>query len=175
MAVHPGAGRPRGPRRWLQHLTTTPFALARCFGPDALAAIDAACARSEQSHRAEIRCAIEAALPLGHLWRGVDSAARAVEVFSLLRMWDTAENNGILLYVLLAERQIEIVADRGFTDRVTSADWKNICNEMETAFGAGRYEAGTLAALQRISVFARRHFPGSGGNPNELPDTTVVL
>jgi len=92
-------------------------------------------------------------------------------------MWDTAENNGVLLYVLLAERKIEIVADRGFSEFVTSAAWESICAEMEEAFAAGHYKAGTLAALEQISALACRHFPahGSLGDLNELPDTTVLL
>jgi uncharacterized membrane protein len=163
------------PSRWLQHLFTTPLALRRCFPPATLAAIDAAIAASEGDHRAEIRCAVETALPAGDLWRGVDSATRAAEVFSILGMWDTAENNGVLLYVLLAERKLEIVADRGFDDHVTSADWKSICAEMEKAFGIGSYEAGTLTALDRISALARLHFPARGGDRNELPDRTVLL
>lgn len=134
-----------------------------------------ACAASERSHRAEIRCAVEASLAVGHLWRGVHSAQRALEVFSLLRMWDTAENNGVLLYVLLAERKIEIVADRGFTEHVTAADWQAICSEMEAALGSGSYAAGTLAALDRISAIARQHFPARDGDLNELPNTTALL
>ena len=163
------------PRRWLQHLTTTPFALRRCFPPATLAAIDAAITASERHHRAEIRCAVETALSAGHLLRGVSSAARATEVFSGLGVWDTAENNGVLLYVLLAERKIEIVADRGFDDRVPVAEWAGICAEMEVGFRAGHYEAGTLAALERISALARQHFPARGDDRNELPDRAVLL
>ena len=162
-------------RRWLQHLFTTPLALRRCFPPATLAAIDAAIAASERYHRAEIRCAVETTLSAGHLFSGVASAARAAEVFSSLRMWDTAENNGVLLYVLLAERNIEIVADRGFAERVTAADWESICAEMEVSLGAGQYEAGTLAALARISALARQHFPAQAGDRNELPDRTALL
>jgi uncharacterized membrane protein len=162
-------------RRWLQHLTTTHLALRRCFPPGTLAAIDAAITASERHHRAEIRCAVETALTVGHLFRGVDSAARAAEVFSGLGVWDTAENNGVLLYVLLAERNIEIVADRGFAGRVTAAEWESICAGMEVAFRAGRYEAGTLAALDRIGILASQHFPSRGEGHNELPDRTVLL
>jgi len=174
-AVHPVAGNVSTPRRVLQHLATTPSALRRCFPQATLTAIDVVCTASERSHRAEIRCAVETAFSLGQLWRGVSSTARAVEVFSLLRMWDTAENNGVLLYVLLAERRIEIVADRGFAELVTVADWRSICAEMEEAFGIGHYEAGALAALDRISAIARQHFPARSGDRNELPNTTALL
>ena len=118
---------------------------------------------------------METTLSISHLCRRVDSAARAREVFSLLHMWDTAENNGVLLYVLLAERKIEIVADRGFSEFVTSAAWESICAEMEEAFTAGHYKAGTLAALEQISTLARRHFPAQSNDRNELPDSTVLL
>jgi uncharacterized membrane protein len=173
--VRPAVGKSGIVRRWLQHLSTPPWALRRCFPPATLSAIDAACAASERTHRAEIRCAVEAVLSLDHLWRGTSSAERAVEVFAQLRMWDTAENNGVLLYVLIAERKIEIVADRGFSEYVKSAEWRSICAEMESAFRSGQYEGGALAALDRISAIARQHFPMRGGDRNELPNTTVLL
>lgn len=174
--MHPDAGsRGRAVRRWLSHLATTEHALRRCFPPSTLAAIDAACAASEQTHRAEIRCAVETTLSLGQLWRGTSSTARAIEAFTQLRMWDTAENNGVLLYILLAEQRIEIVADRGFAPFVTTAQWRAICGAMEQAFDAGDYEAGTLAALQQITALARQHFPARAGDRNELPDGTALL
>jgi len=162
-------------RRWFQHLLTTPLALRRCFPPATLAAVDAAIAASERHHRAEIRCAVETTLSAGHLYRGVGSTQRAAEVFSELGMWDTAENNGILLYVLLAERTIEIVADRGFALRVTAAEWARICAGMEVALGAGLYRQGTLAAIGRITALAAEHFPAGSGDRNELEDRTILL
>jgi len=161
--------------RWLQNLTTTHFALRRHFPSATLSAIDAAIGASERDHRAEIRCAIETALPVGDLFRGIASTERAAAVFSGLRVWDTAANNGVLVYVLLAERSIEIVADRGFTDCVAPAEWEGICREMEAEFRAGHYEAGTLAGVERISALARRHFPADGDDRNELADRTVLL
>jgi uncharacterized membrane protein len=163
------------PRRWLQHLTTTHLTLRRAFPPATLAAIDAAITASERHHRAEIRCAVETSLSAGHLVRNVTSAGRAAEVFASLGVWDTARNNGVLLYVLLAERRIEIVPDRGFAGRVSAAEWADICREMEAAFAAGDYEAGTREALERIGELARRHFPADGPDGNELPDRTVLL
>ena len=93
----------------------------------------------------------------------------------MLHMWDTAENNGVLLYILLAEHKIEIIADRGFANHVTNDEWMSICGELEQAFAAGNYEVGTLAALERISVLARQHFPAATGDRNELPNRTVFL
>ena len=162
-------------RRWLQHLTTSHLALRRRFPPATLAAIDAAIVASEKQHRAEIRCAVETALSAGELLRGVGSGGRAAEVFSSLRVWDTAENNGVLLYVLLAERRIEIVADRGFAAHVPASVWEEICTQMAEKFATGHYEAGVLGAVARISAIACRCFPAQGSNANELPDRTVLL
>jgi uncharacterized membrane protein len=173
-AARRAAGKPML-RRWLQHLTTSHLALRRHFPPATLAAIDAAIAAGEQQHRAEIRCAVETALSAGDLFRGVSSAERAAQVFASLRVWDTAENNGVLLYVLLAERKIEIVADRGFAADVPATAWQEICAEMAATFVAGRYEAGVLGALSRINAVACRHFPARGSDSNELPDRTALL
>lgn len=161
--------------RWLSNLTTTHFALRRHFPAATLSTIDAAITAAERDHRAEIRFAIETALPLGELLGGVTGPMRARAVFSSLGVWDTAENNGVLLYVLLAEHCIEIVADRGFAGRVAAAEWESICRGMEEAFREGRYEAGTLSALERIGDLARTHFPAAGDDRNELPDRTVLL
>ncbi|MEO8224017.1 MAG: TPM domain-containing protein [Gammaproteobacteria bacterium] len=162
-------------RRWLQHLTTTPLALRRRFPPQALAAIEAAITASEREHRAEIRCAIESVLPAGRLLRGVTSAARATEVFARLHVWDTAENNGVLLYVLLAERKIEIVPDRGYAGLVSPAEWAEVCAQLERAFATGEFLGGTVAAIERIGVLAGRHFPAWDGARNELSDRPVLL
>lgn len=162
-------------KRWLRNFATTRFALRRRFPPATLSAIDAAIGASERGHRAEIRCAIEASLPAGELARGITAPARAAAVFSTLRLWDTAGNNGVLVYVLLAERAIEIVADRGFAGRVAPAEWTAICQDMAAAFATGKYEEGTLAAIARISDLARRHFPADGSDDNEQSDRTVLL
>lgn len=161
--------------RWFQHLTTTPLRLRRCFPPATLAAIDAEITASERLHGAELCCAVETTLPIGHLARGIDARTRAAAVFAHLGMWDTAANNGVLLYILLAEHRIEIVADRGWNGRVQPADWQAICDGLQAACAAGRYREGTVAALHRIGHLARLHFPPAGDNPNELPDRTVIL
>lgn len=161
--------------RWLRHLGTTHLALRRAFPAATLAAIDQAVAASEAGHRAELRVALEAHLPAALLWRGVTARQRAEDLFASLRVYDTAGNNGILLYVLLAEQDIEIVADRGFAGRVPPAEWAAICTTLEAAYRAGAYREGTLAAIAAIGAIAARHFPPAGGNPDELPDRTVIL
>jgi uncharacterized membrane protein len=162
-------------RRWLRHLGTTHFTLRRCFPPAALAGIDAAITASEQQHQAEIRFAVETALPVGHLWRGVSCRARAQEIWSLLGMADTAARNGILVYVLLAERDIEIIADRGFSDRLAEPVWADICNEMSTAFRNGDYGPGAVRAIGRLNDLAVANFPARSGDRNELPNAPLVL
>lgn len=161
--------------RWLRHLTTTHLALRRAFPADTRAAIDRAVAGSERQHRAELRVALEAALPAELLLRGASARERAESLFGSLRVYDTAENNGILLYVLLAEHDIEIVADRGFAGRVADSEWMAICSELEAAYRAGDFHQGTLAAIAAITMVAARHFPPGLDNANELPDRTVIL
>jgi uncharacterized membrane protein len=161
--------------RWFGHLTTTHLALWRRFPAPTRARIDARIAAGERTHGAEIRCAIETHLSLRHLWRGVTARERAGEVFALLGMRDTAAGNGILLYVLLAERDIEIVADAGFEGRVAPATWEAICKALEAAFRAREFESGTLAALDSLAEIAAHHFPHTGSDRNELPDHTVIL
>lgn len=161
--------------RWLQHLLTTRLVLRWRFPASILAAIDQAIAESELRHHAEIRCAIETALPLGFLLRGRSARDRALDVFARLGVWDTEDNNGVLLYILLAEHSIEIVADRGFTGRVSDDEWADLAQALEQDFRAGRFADGTLAVLRDIGGHAARHFPATGDNPNELPNRPVIL
>lgn len=162
-------------KRWLTHLTTTHFKLRRHFPPDVLAAIDAAITASEQQHQAEIRFAVETALPVGHLWRGVSCRERAQEVWSRLGMADTAGRNGILVYVLLAERDIEIVADLGFSGRLAEPVWAEICSGMSAAFRNGDYGPGAVRAIGRLNDLAVAIFPARSGDRNELPNEPFVL
>ena len=129
-------------------------------------------AASELAHSGEIRLCIEAGLPLSYLWRGATARERAVTLFGKLRVWDTEHNNGVLIYLLLAERRIEIVADRGLSRWVTAAQWQDIANGMGAAFREGRFESGLNAAVDAVYDALRDRFAlGSGErNPNELPD-----
>lgn len=161
--------------RWLHHVTTTDLALRRAFPAASRDAIDRAVAESERQHRAELRVALEAALPVELLLRGISARERAESIFASLRVYDTAENNGILLYVLLAEHDIEIVADRGFAGRVAAAEWQAICSTLQAAYRDGNFHRGTLAAIGAITALAARHFPAGPDDRNELPDRTVIL
>jgi len=162
--------------RILKHLVHGRLHMLRCFPASSMAAIKAAIAQSETRHMGELRFAVEAALDWRDLWRGITPRERAVEVFSQLRIWDTEHNSGVLIYLLLADRRVEIVADRGIHARVGEGGWREICHEMETAFRSGDFEQGVLTGIARISAVLSQHFPAQeGANPNELPDAPVVL
>ena len=161
--------------RWLRMLRHRWFDetdAARALGQAALERLEARVAASERRHSGEIRVCVEAALPLSYLWRGAAPRERAVTMFGKLRVWDTEANNGVLIYLLLAEHAIEIVADRGLVRRVPQAEWDAMVAGMRTAFRAGRYEEGLNEAVDRIDALLGAHFPLAAGeaNPNELPD-----
>lgn len=138
-------------------------------------AIEAAIRESERSHEGEIRFVVEGGLDLPELLHGVSPRQRAVELFSRLRVWDTEHNSGVLVYLLLADRQVEIVADRGIHSRVGEKAWHEVCGRMERAFRNGRFKEGTVAGIREIGALLAVHFPPQGANPNELPDQPVIL
>lgn len=161
--------------RLIRHLCTPARAVRRVLPPTALQAITAAIRQSETGHRGEIRFAVESTLDLQPLLQGQSPRERACDVFARLRVWDTAENNGVLIYLLLADRQVEIVADRGVHARVGAAGWEAICLRMESALHEGRFEAGVLDGIQAITEILVREYPASSPTVNELPDHPVVL
>ena len=153
-----------------------PWAWRRAFPKATLDAIEVAIRSSETRHGGEIRFAIEASLPALRVLRGLRGRARAIEVFSALRVWDTAHNSGVLIYLLLADRRIEIVADRGISAKVDGRTWELICGEMQREFAKGRFQQGVVLGIRAIGDVLAAHFPARGGpNPNELPDRPVVL
>ncbi|HQR49068.1 MAG TPA: TPM domain-containing protein [Steroidobacteraceae bacterium] len=164
-------------KRLFRHLFATRADVQRAFPPATLSEIEAAIAQAEQSHFGEIRIAIEAGLDPVHAWRGRTPRDRALEVFARLGVWDTAANNGVLIYVLLADRAVDIVADRGYEGRVSSEEWAAACRGMESSFGRGEYRQGMLNGLHHVGGIVARHFPVAAGqrNPDELPNRPVVL
>jgi uncharacterized membrane protein len=163
--------------RILRHWMTTPGAVRRAFPEEVLTRIRQAIADSEKSHSGELRFAVEAALPLSYLRRDAPARERAEMMFSKLRVWDTEQNNGVLIYVELADHKIEIVVDRGIGGLVSAAEWTSIAAMMRDRFRAGEFEAGALAGVEAAGALLARHFPLAAGerNPNELPDHPVVL
>jgi len=142
----------------------------------ALARIETLVAASERRHSGEIRICVEAGLPLSYLRRGASARERAVTMFGKLRVWDTARNNGVLIYLLLAERAIEVVADRGVDDLVDDAEWQRIADEMKNAFRAGDFDAGLGHAIGEVDALLVRHFAAEAGQTivNELPDAPLL-
>ncbi len=148
----------------------------RVLGPVALQRIEERVRASELQHSGEIRVCVEAGLPFGYLWRDLDARDRAITLFGKLRVWDTEHNNGVLIYLLLAEHRIEIVADRGLDRHVGAARWQAIVDGMGDAFRERRFEEGLAAAVDAVDALLREHFPLAPGqtNPNELPDAPLL-
>jgi len=159
-------------QRLLKHRLFDDTDSARALDAAALGRLQARVAASEQQHSGEIRLCVEAGLPLAELWRNMTPRQRAVTLFGTLGVWDTQNNNGVLIYLLLAEHAIEIVADRGLARVVPQAHWDAVLGGMRGAFRAGRFEAGLLEAIAAVDAMLARHFalaPGEA-NANELPD-----
>ena len=148
----------------------------RALGAAALARIQERVAASERHHSGEIRVCVEAGLPMSYLWRNASARERAVAMFGKLGVWDTAHNNGVLIYLLLAEHCIEIVADRGLNQHVDAAQWQAIADAMRASFRAGQFEAGLNAAIDAVDALLVRHFALTEAqpNPNELPDAPLL-
>jgi uncharacterized membrane protein len=161
--------------RMLSHLLLPDWWLRRTFVRADLAAIGDAIAACERTHRGELRFVVEGPLPLASLWRDNSSRQRAIELFASQRVWDTEENSGVLIYVQLVDRRVEILADRGIAARVAQAEWDAICRAMEASFRRGDWRQGALQAVASAGKLLARHFPAGSSNPNELPDQPLVL
>jgi uncharacterized membrane protein len=163
-------------RRMLRHLWLDDDDTRRAVPADVAERLMRRVAASERRHTGEIRVYVEAGLPLSYLWRGATPRERAVAMFGKLRVWDTDDNNGVLIYLLLAEHAIEIVADRGLARQVPQGEWQAIVQRMGSAFHDGRFEDGLTQALEEVSALLVAHFPSQAGaaNPNELPDAPVL-
>ena len=157
--------------RWLDETDTR-----RKIPPALLEQLAAQVASSERRHTGEIRIYVEAGLPMSYLWRDATPRQRAVAMFGKLGVWDTEQNNGVLIYLLLAEHAIEIVADRGLNPHVSPEQWRQVVRGMGEAFRGGRYEQGLQQAIDAVTAVLVRHFPAAAGaaNPNELPDQPVL-
>ena len=157
--------------RWLDDSDTR-----RAVPPELLHHLTRRVAASEQRHTGEVRICVEAALPLSYLWRGAKARERAVMMFGKLRVWDTEHNNGVLIYLLLADHAIELVADRGLNQHVSAAQWQAMVQHLGAAIKEGRFEDGLTQALEEVSAVLVQHFPLAEGesNPNELPNAPML-
>lgn len=161
--------------RILKHLWYGNWYVTSRFPAAAMDRIGDSVRAAESRHGGEIRFAVEASLDPGPLLRGATARDRAVQVFSDLRVWDTEANNGVLIYLLLADHDVEIIADRGIHAKVGPAGWEEVCRVMEKAFREGRFEEGAKQGIEAVGRLLERHFPKTSGDLNELPDRPVIL
>lgn len=162
-------------KRVLKHVLLPRWWVKRAWNAAVGADVALAVRASERRHRGELRVVIEGPLPLASLRTGHNARSRALEMFSRCRVWDTAENTGILIYIQLVDRRVEILADRGIAACVPQAEWDGMCRQIEAAFRAGNGHDGVIAAVMRAGDLLAEHFPARVDNPNELADAPVVL
>jgi uncharacterized membrane protein len=162
-------------RRLGRHLVTPDWLVRQVFPRPAMMRIEQAIAGAEARHSGQIRFAVEAALDPWSVLRSLSARERALEVFSTLRVWDTERNNGVLIYLLLADRDVEIVADRAISAKVKPEDWQAICWEMETQFRRRDFERAIVSGVGAVAALLARHFPPGERPVNELPNAPVQL
>jgi len=158
-----------------KHLIEHHWRARRIFSRAVLDRIEQAIKAGEATHAGQVRFVVEGALDGAPLFRDQSARDRALDVFSHLRVWDTEHNNGVLIYLLLADRKVEIIADRGIDAREGEAGWQKICREMEAEFRRGQFEAGTIRGIEAVSRELAKFFPPQGPRRNELPDAPVVM
>jgi uncharacterized membrane protein len=158
-------------RHWIAHLRPARVLLP----PAALAQVAAEISAAERTHRGEIRVAVETSLSFLQLWHAVGARERALQLFASLGVWDTAHNNGVLIYVLLADRAVEIIADRAIAAHIPAAEWAALCTEAAERFRQGDAASGCCVAIRGVAQRLARHFPPSRGDGDELPNQPVLL
>jgi uncharacterized membrane protein len=161
--------------RMLKHLCATRAGMRRRFSSDVTDSIEQAVAAAEQRTSGEIRFAIDTALDIPELWAGKSPRECAHEAFAHLRVWDSELNNGVLIYVLMADRDVEIVADRGAAARISPTEWEGVCRLIENHFREGRFQEGALAGVAAVGGLLEREFPSRSGNRDELPNQPALL
>jgi len=162
-------------KRIARHLVQHHWRANQIFPQAVLDRIEQAIRQGETTHSGQVRFVVEGALDGRPLFRNQPARERALDVFSHLRIWDTAHNNGVLIYLLLADRDVEIIADRGIDAKVGGEGWERICRAMEAEFASGRFEQGATSGIAAVSRELARHFPPQGPQANELPDAPVVM
>jgi uncharacterized membrane protein len=161
--------------RLLRHITTTRWSTRHHFPPRVRHAIERSVRDCEARHGGEIRFVVETAFDLPELWHQLSSRRRAWQLFGQLGVWNTEHNNGVLIYVLMADRVVEIVADRGIATRIEQSEWRAVCERMERQFREGRFLEGSVAGIEGVGGLLERHFPGGPPSENELPNQPVLL
>jgi len=161
--------------RFFKHLFAARWQIVHRFPKRSMNAIEIAIRESEKLHMGELRFVVESGLEWPDLFAGIESRARALQVFAQLHVWDTEHNSGVLIYLLLADHRVEIVADRGINSRVDKSAWIRICQDMESQFRTGHLESGVLLGISEITALLQQHFPTQDHNPNDLPNRPAVL
>jgi uncharacterized membrane protein YgcG len=161
--------------RLMRHIATTRWSTRRHFTPAVRSAIERSIGECEAHHAGEIRFVVETAFDLPELWHGLRPRQRALQLFGQLGVWDTAHNNGVLIYVLMADRAVEIIADRGIAARIHQSEWQAVCRRMQEHYQQGRFREGSIAGIEGVGALLGRHFPGSGPGGHELPNQPVLL
>src|SRR6516165_1207366 len=164
-----------GIKRITRHLVQHHWRAKQVFPRNVLMRIEQAIKHGETTHSGQVRFAVEGALDGAPLFRNQPARERALDIFSHLRIWDTEHNNGVLIYLLLADRKVEIIADRGIDARVGETGWQNICRDLEAEFRRGQFEAGAIKGIEAVSRELAKHFPPQASHRNELPDAPVVM
>lgn len=162
-------------KRWLAHTFMPPWRWRLSFPAATLTDIEKAVRHSESQHRGELRFAIENSLAPGWVWHGMTARRRATDVFSNLRVWDTEENNGVLIYILLADREVHILADRGIHKCVAQSEWDRIAQIMQNEFAKGDFRQGSVQGIEAITTLLATYFPPNADNTNELPNRPIVI
>ncbi|MGO9995864.1 MAG: TPM domain-containing protein [Steroidobacteraceae bacterium] len=165
--------------RLIRHVAAPHWRARMLFPKATLDAIEEAIARAERTHDGEICFAIETSLTPLHIIKELSPRERALEVFGRLKVWDTEHNNGVLIYVQLADHAVEIAADRGLKDRVSQPEWEAVCRLMEEHFRNRRYKTGAIAGVDAVGTLLARHYPAQAKEPgpghNQLPDRPTLL
>jgi len=161
--------------RLLRHIATTRWSTRRHFPQGVRDAIEEAIGECESRHGGEIRFVVETAFDLPELWRNLPPRTRALQLFGQFGVWNTEHNNGVLIYVLMADHAVEIVADRGIASHVAQAEWEAVCRQMEHHYRAGRFRDGSVVGIVGVGALLGRHFPGTRRSDNELPNQPVLL
>jgi hypothetical protein len=164
-----------GVGRVVRHLLLDYWTVRTCFPPPVMQSIERAIGEQERRHDGEIRFAVEASLPFNDLVKGISARDRGIELFGRLRVWDTEHNCGVLIYLLLADKRVEIVADRGIHQKVGPAAWEAICGAMQREFAAGRFGEGVIIGVSAISDLLATHYPPRDENPDELPNRPLIV
>lgn len=159
--------------RTLRHLATNRRTGNKAFPVETLKAIQSAIAEGETQHRAEVRLIVEPALDLAASWNGMTSRQRARELFTLYGIWDTEENCGVLIYINLADHQVEIIADRGIARCVPPEGWQAVCRTMTDGFAQRMYHDSAIAGLKQLNALLRTHFPETASQATETPSNQL--